>query len=1028
MELVASSERALTVDTEVITSERDMRDDPQVTVVIPARNAGATLSATLDSLLAQSSQSWEALIVDDGSTDGTAAIIESYAARDGRFSRLLGAGQGVSAARNAGLAAARGRWVLFLDADDWIEQRHLATMTAALAANPGALAAYCGCRRVIPDGSLAESRSLPSFAQDAFEMLARSCYVAIHAVLIDRAVVTSVGAFDPGLKTCEDWDLWQRVARLGGRWVHVDEMLCYYRDSTHSLSKDAAQLLADARTVIKRAFAVDDRVPHAAPAYREGVSGDGGNAADRATALMAFWCAAIDCGQGGNGALGLETLAEFPPPEVGASYAPAGALFEGAMVGLSALPQQLAARWEEFGPAITALVTKLGDVWNDPVAARAILYQLERLVLESADLAQPRILGFTLGLKVDVRDPVPLAPPAGIDRLYVHLCDGQQVRAKIDLGILGAVTRRQWVEMLIQTLGIKKTMRRAGASLCPSLLYHLPAHVVREVVRHPRFALQHYRSVIKTATRKAVISAAGAPRPAGSHAERLHRLRLETEGALANADAVAKIEKPSPRDVEGDWHANRQSFWENWFEEEDPWNYGSAYEQEKYARQLDLLPTVKKGVALELACAEGRFTEQLAEHVDRLIATDISTKALERAQTRCRAKSNIEFRQLDLCAGPLPAGMDLIVCSEVLYFLKNEDELRDVAERLAAALKPEGYILTAHAFVLTDDMSRTGFDWGNPFGAETIARVFAATPGLVLERSLQTEVYRIDRFRKLKEDSLPSELIVETAPIMAEIEPEVARYLIRGGAVARRSDVALTESRAHVPVLMYHRIASEGPPELAPYRVAPEMFRAQMAWLRRHGYHFLGSEQLRWYVVNNHPVAGRPVMISFDDGFQDFIDQAWPILRIHDFSAEVFIVTDLVGKTARWDAGVGGDFPLMDARSIARLSAEGVRFGSHLASHRPADGLSTRDLADELLRSRAMLGKWLRTPPNSFAAPHGVTDERLRRLAAECGYTTGFSTQPGVASLQVDPMNLPRIEVRGEWTLDDFTRRMESFL
>jgi peptidoglycan/xylan/chitin deacetylase (PgdA/CDA1 family)/2-polyprenyl-3-methyl-5-hydroxy-6-metoxy-1,4-benzoquinol methylase len=1011
----------------------DARETPLVSVVIPARNAESTLTEALDSLIAQSFKRWEAVIIDDGSADRTAAIIDSYTSRDSRFSGLQGAGQGVSAARNLGLAAARGRWVLFLDADDWIEERHLATMTAALAANPGALAAYCGCRRVTPDGSLTADRSTPSFAQNAFELLARSCHVAIHAVLIERDVLTSVGGFDTGLKTCEDWDLWLRVARLGGTWVHVDEPLCYYRDNVRSLSKDAAQLLADAKTVIARGFGVDDRVPHAAPEYRCGASVEGGNTADRAVSQLALWCAAIDCAQGGDGTVALETLAALPPPEVGFAYLPAGALLEGIMVGLCALPEQIAARWEEYGPGITALIAKLGNLWGDPVAGRAIQYHLERLILESADLAQPRCLGLTLGLKVDMRNPVPIAPPAAIDRLYVHLCDGGDVRARVDLGVLGTVTRRQWIEMIIGQFGVNKTIRSAGRSMWPLLLFRLPGHALREVIRSPRSGLRHHRTLLTAAGTKAVLGAAGAPRSAGSHAERLHQLRLETDREAAHADAVISVEKSSPRNVEGDWHANRRSFWENWFEEEDPWNYGSAYEQEKYARQIQLLPDRAVGVALELACAEGRFTEKLADHVDRLIATDISTKALERAQARCREKRNIEFRQLDLCGDPLPSAVDLIFCSEVLYFLNNEGELSAVAKRLAAALKPGGHILTAHAFVLSDDMSRTGFDWGNPYGAETIARVFAETPGLALERSLQTEVYRIDRFMKLDEDAVQSgptvaEPIVEKAPILAEIEPDVARHLIYGGAVARRCDVALTERRPHVPVLMYHRIASDGPPELSPYRVKPEMFRAQMTWLRRNGYHFIESGHLGWFLQKKQPFAGRPVMISFDDGFQDFADEAWPILRVHDFSAEVFIVSDLVGKTAQWDAGVGGDFPLMDARSIARLSAEGVRFGSHLASHRPADGLSTRELAEELLRSRAALGSWLGKPPHSVAAPFGLTDERLRRLAAECGYTTCFSTQPGVASLKADPMNLPRIEVRGDWTIDEFIGCMERFL
>jgi peptidoglycan/xylan/chitin deacetylase (PgdA/CDA1 family)/ubiquinone/menaquinone biosynthesis C-methylase UbiE len=473
-------------------------------------------------------------------------------------------------------------------------------------------------------------------------------------------------------------------------------------------------------------------------------------------------------------------------------------------------------------------------------------------------------------------------------------------------------------------------------------------------------------------------------------------------------------------------YGDRHAYWEDLFREPDPWNYGSSYEQEKYARQITLLPDRPIGKALELACAEGRFTVKLAPHVERLIATDISSTALQRARDRCCSHENIEFRQLDLAIDPLPEELDLIVCSEVLYYLDSEAELERVAKRLTAALKPGGHILTAHAFVLKDDLSRTCFDWDNPWGTKTIARVFSAVPGLALERSLCTELYRIDRFVHLEEGQPSCDPTIETLPITAQIEIEVARHILWGGAMARRTDLAATERHQRVPVLLYHRIADDGPVGLARYRLSSEMFRAQMRWLRRNGYHTIVSEELAWFLANNHPFVGRPVMISFDDGFQDFADQAWPILRIHDFRAEVFVVTDLVGQTAQWDAHLGEPAPLMGAPTIVRLAAEGVSFGSHLATHRGADGLATRELAEELTRSRAMLGQWLDHPVQSFAAPFGLTDERLRLLAAECGFRTGFSTEPGVARLTSDPLNLPRIEIRGDLTLEDFVTRLES--
>jgi peptidoglycan/xylan/chitin deacetylase (PgdA/CDA1 family) len=246
--------------------------------------------------------------------------------------------------------------------------------------------------------------------------------------------------------------------------------------------------------------------------------------------------------------------------------------------------------------------------------------------------------------------------------------------------------------------------------------------------------------------------------------------------------------------------------------------------------------------------------------------------------------------------------------------------------------------------------------------------------------------------------------------------------------VACRSRLAGSEMRLRVPVLMYRRIATDGPNDLSRYHLSPDAFREQMLWLRRHGYHTINSEQLAWFIANNQPFVGRPVLITFDDGYDEFARHAWPVLQANDFSAEVFIATDLVGKSTEWDASLGNPAPLMDADKIAALASEGVSFGSHLASRPRSDELATWNLAEELMRSHEQLEKWLGRSVTSFAAPFGCTDQRLRILAAECGYKTGFSTVGVAASLEDDPLNLPRMEVRGDCKLNEFVNSMEAYL
>jgi glycosyltransferase involved in cell wall biosynthesis len=115
--------------------------EPTISAIIPARNAAETLEQTLDSLLAQSVVGWEALIIDDGSTDATGEIIARYVARDPRFVALSGPERGVAAARNVGIAAARGAWLHFLDADDWVVPAFYARLLGALGKHADSLIA-----------------------------------------------------------------------------------------------------------------------------------------------------------------------------------------------------------------------------------------------------------------------------------------------------------------------------------------------------------------------------------------------------------------------------------------------------------------------------------------------------------------------------------------------------------------------------------------------------------------------------------------------------------------------------------------------------------------------------------------------------------------------------------------------------------------------------------------------------------------------------------------------------------------------
>lgn len=181
----------------------------------------------------------------------------------------------------------------------------------------------------------------------------------------------------------------------------------------------------------------------------------------------------------------------------------------------------------------------------------------------------------------------------------------------------------------------------------------------------------------------------------------------------------------------------------------DPWQYTSVHAQTKYDHVLQLLLSSPISRVLELACAEGHFSVQLAPHVDRLTCADISQIALNRAAKRCTVHQlyNIEFVHLDITKDLLPGSFDLIVCSEVLYYVGGKSNLQKVCCKLADALAPGGYLITTNANRVNDESASTRSGWLRPYGAQVIGETLASTPRLQLVKEIRTAFFRTHLFQ-----------------------------------------------------------------------------------------------------------------------------------------------------------------------------------------------------------------------------------------------------------------------------------------
>jgi glycosyltransferase involved in cell wall biosynthesis len=211
---------------------------PFVTSLIPAFNAAATIRRAIDSALGQTYQNLEVVVVDDGSRDTTSEIVGSYARDDVRLIRLS-SNQGASGAVNEGIAAAKGEFIAFLDADDeWLPTK-LAKQIAALQSNPRAVMATCGCRFVDGDGNVFREFGMPPPGIDKSEVwrsLLAATFIAKPCVVARTAALRAVGPFDIDLPVAEDQNMWIRLS-MTGEVEFVPEYLTLVHDAPRSLTK-----------------------------------------------------------------------------------------------------------------------------------------------------------------------------------------------------------------------------------------------------------------------------------------------------------------------------------------------------------------------------------------------------------------------------------------------------------------------------------------------------------------------------------------------------------------------------------------------------------------------------------------------------------------------------------------------------------------------------------------------------------------------------------------------------------------------
>lgn len=221
------------------------------TIVVPCWNAASTLRETLASLEEQTFTDWEALLIDDGSTDATPLLIDEAVARDPRYRALRNSGKGPSDARNLAMTHARGEILAFCDADDLFDPRKLAHMDnvfldASVAASYGRIAFFDGAR------SRTQS-SVPKEDLSVQMLLGENPVCTMSNLCVRHSVFKTTCGFDRGIIHNEDLEWLIRLVAEGHRVIGVEDLLVYYRTCASGLSANLDAMRSGRAAAVKAA-------------------------------------------------------------------------------------------------------------------------------------------------------------------------------------------------------------------------------------------------------------------------------------------------------------------------------------------------------------------------------------------------------------------------------------------------------------------------------------------------------------------------------------------------------------------------------------------------------------------------------------------------------------------------------------------------------------------------------------------------------------------------------------------------------
>lgn len=223
------------------------------------------------------------------------------------------------------------------------------------------------------------------------------------------------------------------------------------------------------------------------------------------------------------------------------------------------------------------------------------------------------------------------------------------------------------------------------------------------------------------------------------------------------------------------------------------------------------------------------------------------------------------------------------------------------------------------------------------------------------------------------------------------------------------STVSMPTARGSLPILMYHSISPTTTPGFHKFTVTPAVFEEHLAALHDDGWKTLTFTDAAVEIEKGVLPHPKTVVITVDDGFDDFYRHALPMLARHRMPATIFVPTAYVGASAGWLTGLDADRRLLSWNALREIASTGIEVGSHGHRHAPLDVTSDAELFVELHRSRSLLQDQLAVAADTLAYPYGYHTRRARRMALRAGYTAACGVVGLLATHRDRILAIPRL-------------------